>query len=87
MPTPFGLPSITMAFPVGLILATHDPHCFAVNDRDKDLMDYLDFLRKAMTAKTKKTIKQTLAIDAAVPAIPPNPRTAAMRATMRKTTV
>jgi hypothetical protein len=37
-------------------------------------------------AKTKKTIKQTLAIHAAVPAIPPKPRTAAIMATMRKTT-
>lgn len=35
-------------------------------------------------ARTKNMTKQTLAIQAAVPAITPKPKTAAMMATMRK---
>jgi hypothetical protein len=46
---------------------------------------YLGLLMNEMIAKIKKTMKQTFAIQAAVPAIPPKPRKAAMRAMTRKT--
>ena len=47
---------------------------------------YLGLLMNEMIARIRKTIKQIFAIQAAVPAIPPKPRTAATRAMMRKTT-
>lgn len=42
------------------------------------------FFKQARIAKIKKTMKQIFAIQAAVPAITPNPRTAAMIATIKK---
>jgi len=41
--------------------------------------------KKEMIAKIKKTTKRTFAIQAAVPAIPPKPRMAAIKAITRKT--
>jgi hypothetical protein len=40
---------------------------------------------RARTNITRKIKKRTLAIDAAVPAMPPNPKNAAIRAIMKKT--
>jgi hypothetical protein len=48
-------------------------------------LTYLGLLINEMIARIKKTTKQIFASQAAVPAIPPKPRTAAMRAMTRKT--
>ena len=53
-------------------------------NRTRGRIDHFGFLRNARTARIRKTMKQPLAIHAAVPAMTPKPRTAAMIAVTRK---